>query len=103
MDTQMYYAALREQRETMAKANPSGYLLVISLDDPQRNVTPGAVCEVSTADAARLLLERTHRVCTPDEVQAYRDRQGAERARIRKDDLDRTREMFESVMGVKRA
>ena len=98
MDTQMYYAALREQRETLAKVNPSGYLLVISLDDPQRNVTPGAVCEVSTADAARLLLDRTHRVCTPDEVQAYRDRQGATRARTQRDDLDRVREQFRAVM-----
>jgi hypothetical protein len=59
--------------------------------------------EFAIADAARLIVDGTHRVCTPVEVQAYRDRQGAERARTRKDDLDRTRETFESVMGVKRA
>jgi hypothetical protein len=103
MDTQMYYATLRAQRETLAKAHPSGYLLVVSLDDPQRNVTPGAVCEVSVGDAARLLIDRTHRVATPDEVNAYQNRQGVEQSRIRRDDLDRVREQFKHIMGATRA
>jgi len=98
MDTQQYYAILREQRETLAKQHPSGFCLVVSLDDPQRNVKAGAVCEVSVADCARLLLDRTHRVATPAEVEAYRDRQSVARARIVRDDVDRVKQMFDGVM-----
>jgi hypothetical protein len=103
MNTETYYAALRQQRETLAPQHPSGFCLVMSLDNSQKNSTPGNLCEVTVADAARLLMDGTHRVATADEFNAYKKQQGVERARIRKNDLDRTRETFESVMGVKRA
>ena len=31
MNTTLYYAARREQRETLAKAYPSGFVLVVSV------------------------------------------------------------------------
>jgi hypothetical protein len=99
MDTTLYYAALREQRETLAKQHPSGFCLVVSVFDPQKNSTAGSICEVSVQDAARLTFDGTHRVATDDETCAYRNRQGVERARNRRDDLERTREMFQGVMG----
>ena len=83
----------------MTKQYPSGFCLVASVFNPEKNSTPGCLTEVTVADAARLLTDGTHRVATADEVSAYTNRQGVERSRIIRDDFDKVREQFKHIMG----
>jgi hypothetical protein len=99
MDTTLYYAALREQRETLAKQHPSGFCLVVSVFNLQKQSAPGNLCEVTINDAARLLFEQTHREATEDEARAYLNRQGVEQSRLITDDLEKVRQQFRHIMG----
>lgn len=99
MNTISYYAARRDQREALSKAYPSGFVLVVSVENFEKNSKGGSICEVTADDAARLMLDQTHRVATDAEASAFRDQQAVARARICKDNLDRTREIFQRAMG----
>jgi len=59
MDTTLYYAALREQRETLAKQHPSGFCLVVSVFNLQKQSAPGNLERVLTVD--RIPLHRSFR------------------------------------------
>lgn len=100
MDTQTYYAKIRETREELAKQNPQGFCLVISVANLEKNSTAGTPCEVSLYDAARLMTDGTHRVANEKEADAYRNRQEAERVRIAQENLERARVQFSNIMGV---
>jgi len=99
MDTSKYYQNIRIRREELAKANPSGFLYVISLDSLERNSVGGSICEVSIADAARLMIEGTHRVTTEEELAAYRAQQDAVRVRNSAEGLARARAEMARVLG----
>ncbi len=99
MDTSLYYAGIRDKREALTRKRPSGFCLVMSVNNLEKNSKAGNVCEVSVQDAARLLTDGTHQLANDEEINAFRDQQAVERARIRKDDLGRTRQMFERAMG----
>lgn len=80
---QEYWAEVRTHRDTIADQ----FVFVASL--PERHGAPGGVlCEVAREDAARLLANRTHRLATAEEVQAYR----AAEDKLRAENMQRERD-----------
>ncbi len=57
---------------TLATRFPTGFCMVASIDCPARNTEAGAVKEVGVQRAAELIVEKTHKLATPDEIEAYR-------------------------------
>jgi hypothetical protein len=99
MNSQAYYQILRTKREDLAIRYPSGFCLVMSIFNPQRNSAPGNLCEVTVADAARLLYEGTHREATEDEARVYAANLDAERMRNAPDNVGRMRAQLNQVLG----
>lgn len=99
MNSQAYYAILRTKREDLAIRYPSGFCLVVSVFNSQKQSAPGNLCEVSIADAARLLYEGTHREATEDEVAIYAEKQDAERMRNAPDNVGRMRAQLNQLLG----
>jgi hypothetical protein len=50
---------------------------ITSVDLPEKGINPGAVCEATAEFAARRLAERTHRLSTPQEIEAFHTDQSA--------------------------
>jgi hypothetical protein len=80
MTSEEYYSDLRAKTVTLAARHPDGCLLVVSLDNRFKNSTAGNTCEVTTESAARLILDRTHREATAEEILAYQEAQEFKRA-----------------------
>jgi len=99
-DLQKYYQDMREKRAELTKDNDSGFCLVISLYNRDKGSTAGSVCEVSIKDAARVIVDGTHRVATAEEAEAFKQSQESNRAAIAKAELDRARKQFSQLMGV---
>lgn len=53
----------------------SSTVFITSLDNPERGVNPGAVCEVTREYGARRLAERTHRLASPAEIRTFHEEQ----------------------------
>ena len=66
-DVKAFWGAVKE---TASRLTEDCYY-VISLDKPSRGVTGGTICHVTRESAARLLVEETHRLAEPAEVQKY--------------------------------
>jgi hypothetical protein len=84
-----YWADVRAQREAITEP----YVFVATL--PARHGAAGGVLvEVAREDAAKLLVDKTHRLATPDEVAKYR----AEEEAMRQANLRQERERRMLVM-----
>src|SRR4051812_12289705 len=57
---------------------PDGFLYVTSLDNFAKLTTPGTVTQVSNDSAARLIVDKTHKVSTPDEIAGFEAHMRAE-------------------------
>lgn len=80
---QEYWADVRAQREAITEP----FVFVATL--PERHGAAGGVCvEVTREDAARLLVDKTHRLATADEVRKYRE----DEEQLRQDNLKQERE-----------
>jgi len=99
MNSQQYYAILRTKQDDLAIRHPSGFCLVVSVFNSQKQSAPGNLCEVSIADAARLLYEGTHREATEDEAAIYAEKQDAERMRNAPDNVGRMRAQLNQLLG----
>ena len=99
MNTQQYYAAIREKQEALTKQFPKGYCLVVSVLNREKNSTAGTFCEVLVPEAARLITDGTHRTVTDEESSAYYGAQDLQRVRNSQDNLERTRVQFDQIMG----
>jgi hypothetical protein len=65
-------------------------VFITSLDNPERGVNPGAVCEVHKETAARRLAERTHRLASQAEIKTFHDEQAARDRELRIQNEKRT-------------
>ena len=77
LKTREFWAAVREQ----AAALPEDWYYVISVDDPSRCVVGGAVSQVSRQAAAELIVARTHRLATAEEIEQHLRHEQEERER----------------------
>ncbi len=73
MDIRAYYAEIRTQETVLKGQNPSGFVHVVSEGNQDKNSTGGRVAEVSVYTAAKHLVERTARLATKDEVDAFNE------------------------------
>jgi hypothetical protein len=62
-----HWAAVRDA----AAQIPDEFVYVISLDDPSRGCVGGSIAHVSRDVAARLIVDKTHRLAEKDETSAY--------------------------------
>ncbi len=100
MTSQSYYADLRALGDALNARYPDGYLLVVSIANRLRGTTPGNTCEVTTENAARLILDGTHREATSEEIRVYQEAQEFKRAPSG-DPLEAARKRFGLLTGKK--
>ncbi|MDE2103012.1 MAG: hypothetical protein KGL39_37555 [Patescibacteria group bacterium] len=66
-DVKAFWGAVKETASRL----PDECYYVVSLEKPSRGITGGTICHVTRECAARLLVEETHRLAEPAEVQKY--------------------------------
>jgi hypothetical protein len=71
MNTQEFFAAIKDEAIRLTERFPSGFCYVTSLKNINRQSTAGTVAEVSTRIAARHLVENTGRISTDPEIAAH--------------------------------
>ncbi len=89
MDVRQHNQDIAEALAILTPQYPDGSCLVMSITNRDRNSTAGHVCEVSVAQAAKLTVELTHRIATPDEQAAFKARCANEQKRIEAAELKR--------------
>jgi len=62
----------RVLRTDLAATHKDGCCLIMSLDSDTHGTTPGVIAEVTLDNAARCIVQGSHRLATPDEVKAHR-------------------------------
>jgi hypothetical protein len=82
---QKFWGAVRAERERIAEP----FVFVCSIADEVSGAKGGAVCQVSREDAAILLVKKTHRLATDDEVKEYRAAEDALREEYKALELQR--------------
>lgn len=100
MNSQQYYSDLHAKTNALAVTHADGCLLVVSVANLLRGTTPGNICEVTVDNAARLLLDGTHREATAEEIRAYQEAQEFKRAPTT-DPLAAARKRFGLLTGKK--
>lgn len=100
MTSQQYYSDLRAKTNALAAQHADGCLLVVSVANRLRGTTPGNICEVTVDNAARLILDGTHREATAEEIRAYQEAQEFKRAPTT-DPLETARRRFGLLTGKK--
>jgi hypothetical protein len=84
MDIRQNARAIRETIETL----PDRDIYLVSIENWDKGTTPGCTVQMSRASAARGLVERTHRLATPDEIEAHLADQKAKGDAIRQADME---------------
>lgn len=79
MDLQKRFQVVRGIEEGLPAGDP---LLVVPLDNPEKNVTAGPAVEVTRRNAAELIFAKTHRLATPKDREAHEQREAAQRQKI---------------------
>ena len=92
MNANTYYSDIRAQRAALDSQFPGGACLVTSLSLPGKGML-GNTCEVTTDNAARLIVEGSHRLASLEESHAFREQQEVKSA-PQKDLLELTRIQF---------
>jgi hypothetical protein len=70
-----YFSAIKQQLTALTSQFSDGACLVVSIAIPGRRGTAGNICEVTLDNAARLLVEGTHRLASTEESHAFREEQ----------------------------
>lgn len=80
-----FWAAVRAERERIGEP----FVFVTSIADEVSGARGGAVCQVTREDAAVLVVKKTHRLATADEVLEYRAAEDALREEYKALELQR--------------
>ncbi|HZT32683.1 MAG TPA: hypothetical protein VFA33_22525 [Bryobacteraceae bacterium] len=75
MKTEEYYGAVRQQTAALNERFPQGFCYLCSIANRDRGTVDGSVTEAANDNAARCLVERTHRLATDDEVAEWHGHQ----------------------------
>jgi hypothetical protein len=75
VDLKSYFNDKRAVEAELERSYPGGVVYVTSLFHRERNSTPGCTLSASWSNAARVLTDGTHRLATPEEVDAFLKRQ----------------------------
>jgi hypothetical protein len=100
MNAQEYYARRKKiHAELKEKHGEHGSVLLVSVENLDKNSTAGNLCEVSVENAARCIVEGTHRLGTDEEYATFRAQQQSVRESLAKDAADRARQSFNAILG----
>ncbi len=75
MKTAEYYAEVRKMAARLDEQFPQGFCVLTSVANRDKNTVAGNVTEAANDNAARCLVEGTHRLATEDEVAEWREHQ----------------------------
>lgn len=75
MDLQEYYKNIRKEEARLKEEFGTRTIYVMSVKNSSKNTLPGKVHAASHYNAARVLVDETHRLATEDEVRGYLDHQ----------------------------
>lgn len=75
MKTQAYYAELKKQVAALDEQFPQGFCLLTSVANRDKGTVAGNTCEVANDNAARCLVEGTHRLAAQEEVADWHEHQ----------------------------
>ncbi|MGC2660230.1 MAG: hypothetical protein WA324_19915 [Bryobacteraceae bacterium] len=79
-----YWAAVRNQETELHRNNPSqDAFYITSLPGGARDWKAGAVFMAIAAHAAQRIIERTHRLSTPEEIAQYKEAEAGREAKYR--------------------
>jgi hypothetical protein len=100
MNAQEYYSRRKKiHAELKEKHGEHGSVLLVSVENLDKNSTAGNLCEVSVENAARCVVEGTHRLGTDEEYAAFRAQQQAAREAVAKETVERARNNFNALLG----
>jgi hypothetical protein len=81
-NSQEYWRAVLLQQAEIEKNHTGGSVWITSLSDPARGQVGGAVCDTSLrlgtdryGVAAKAIVDRTHRLATPAEIEQFHEEQ----------------------------
>jgi len=94
-----YFAAIADKRRELDGIYSSGFCGIVSLLNLDKNTTAGSISEVSTALAAKSIVNSTHRLQTAEEIKAYEDSQSSRRKQILADDRQALRRRINATLG----
>ena len=89
-DQREYWAAVRAQERQLEESNPGARCVFIASMGDERNsaVGPaGIIVEATFYNAARHMVDGSHRLATSEEIDAYREDQERRRAALRAEEL----------------
>jgi len=72
MDIKQYYGDISKKRAELEEAYESGEVYLTSLFHREKNSTAGQVSTATPENAARVLVDGTHKLSSEDEVAAYK-------------------------------
>jgi len=71
LDIKGFHIRVAAKHAELRGLYPHGYLYVVTREVAEKRQTAGAVHEVSVRTAARLLVENSHDIATPEQVDSY--------------------------------
>jgi hypothetical protein len=89
MNIPQYRQDIREKIAELSPMFPDDCCLMMSLTNRDRNSTAGHVCETNVAQAAKLIVENTHRLASSEEISAFKSCNDNEKKRIEQAELKR--------------
>jgi hypothetical protein len=89
MDVKQHNQDIADAVRELSPRYPDDTVIVMSLTNRDRNSTAGRVVEVNVKQAAKLVVEKTHRLATAEEIEAFKSRNDNEKKRIEQSELKR--------------
>lgn len=93
MDLREYFSEVRRIEKELEKSHPSRVVFVTSIKNSMKNSTPGATFSAVPYNAARGIADETHRLSTPEEIQAFLDHQENNRVMNQRSEASKKKEI----------
>jgi hypothetical protein len=71
-DLEQYFSAIADEKRKLDSVHYSGFVFMTSVRNLQKNSTAGCVCECTTKQAAKHLVDSTARESTAEEIEAFK-------------------------------
>jgi hypothetical protein len=71
-DLVQYFSAISDEKRKLDAVHYTGFVFMTSVRNLQKNSTAGCVCECTTKQAAKHLVDSTARESTPQEIESFK-------------------------------
>jgi hypothetical protein len=82
MDVRQFWGDVKQRLEEITPKYPSGVVHLVSRHNREKNTTAGTICTANLVHAAECLVNNTHDLATPDQIQAYEHQQARKKQGI---------------------